>query len=90
MARTLAKLKDVSEKKGVTPHAIAIRWLLFHSELKGDLGDGIVAGARTEEQLEDTLRGCKEGPLPDEVVKLVNECWKKLEPDAPYFSPFAN
>ena len=88
MAKTLKRLKDASEKEGVTPHAIAIRWLLFHSDLKGELDDGIVAGARSDEQLEDTLKACKEGPLPNEAVSLVNECWKELEPDAPYFSPF--
>ena len=57
--------------------------------LDGAKGDGIVVGARTNEQLEGTLEICKQGPLSEEVVKLVERCWEEIREEAPHYSPFA-
>ena len=57
--------------------------------LEGSKGDGIVIGARTTEQLEGTLEICRQGPLREEVVALVERCWEEIREEAPHYSPFA-
>ena len=84
----LASIHAAADKHGITGHAIAIRWILHHSQLKGECGDGIVIGARTPEQLEGTLQACEAGPLPKEIVDLVETVHQQTKDDAPYFSPF--
>jgi aflatoxin B1 aldehyde reductase len=65
-----------------------MRWVLHLGLLDGRKGDGIVIGARMEEQLEGTLRIVKAGPLPREVVELVDRCWEEVRDEAPHYSPF--
>ena len=57
--------------------------------LDGSKGDGIVIGARTKEQLEGTLEICRQGPLGEEVVALVERCCEEIREEAPHYSPFA-
>jgi hypothetical protein len=60
--------------------------------LDGGKGDSIVIGARTIEQLEGTLRVCKNGgPLEEDVLELVERCWEEIERsgEATHYSPFA-
>jgi aflatoxin B1 aldehyde reductase len=89
LERLLEQIHSIAEKEGVTGHDIAIRWLLHHSMLDGEKGDGIVIGARTAEQLEGTLGICAQGPLSEEVRALVDGCWEEVREEAPHFSPFA-
>ena len=84
----LEQIHQVAGKYGITGHGIALRWVLHHSKLQGETGDGIVIGARTDEQLEETLKICEEGPLPKEILDLVERCWEDMKHEAPHFSPF--
>lgn len=65
-------------------HEAALRWCLHHSALKKDLGDGIIVGASSSQQLEANLKACEARPLPDEVVKVIEEIWPLAEPVAPW------
>ena len=62
----------------------ALRWCLYHSTLKPELGDGIIVGASKIEHLEDNLKACDNGPLPGDLVKVFEEIWPLAEPVAPF------
>ncbi|CAG9990855.1 unnamed protein product [Clonostachys byssicola] len=81
----LAALKnweDISAKSGLPKAELAYRWVSYHSGLKPELGDGIIVGARTLDQLRKTLTGLKSGPLPDEVVRDINGIWDTIKGEA--------
>ena len=88
LEKALAEIHEIADREGVSGHGIALRWLLWHSMLDGRKGDGIVIGARTEEQLKGTLEICGQGALGEEVLKLVERCWEEMRGEAPHFSPF--
>ena len=50
---------------------------------KPEQGDGIIVGASSLRQFEQTMEGLKAGPLPDEAVKRIDYVWKTIEYDAP-------
>lgn len=75
------KVHDAAEKAGISGHAVALRWMLHHSALTG--GDAIIIGASSLQQLEDNLKICKAGPLPVELVKIVEDVWAPAKDFAP-------
>ena len=72
------------QKHGINGHEVALRWMLHHSALKAELGDGVIIGASSLEQLEANLKMCDAGPLPEDLVKVVEDIWPLAKPVAPY------
>ena len=68
-------LTPVVENHGLTLIETALRWLVHHSKLRPFDGDGIVIGASSIEQLDSNLKDLQKGPLPDEVVRALDEAW---------------
>jgi len=57
-----------------------------HSQLKREFGDAIIIGASKAEQLEENLINLEKGPLPEDVVKALDEGWETVRRIcAPYF-----
>lgn len=54
---------------------VALRWMMHHSQLKGECGDKVIIGASSNAQLEQNLRDFEMGKLPEEVVEKLNEGW---------------
>jgi aflatoxin B1 aldehyde reductase len=77
------RVHTAAEKAGITGHAVALRWVLHHSTLKAEHGDGMVIGASSVPQLKENLEICKAGPLPDEIVQIVEEVWGPAKEFAP-------
>lgn len=77
------KVHELAQKHGLSGHAVALRWILHHSVLDGNKGDAIVIGAGSNEQLVENLEACKQGPLPEDIVRLVDEIWPVMKPVAP-------
>ena len=77
------KVHDAAERAGISGHAVALRWMLHHSALSQDLGDGMIIGASSLQQLETNLEICKAGPLPLELVKVVEDVWALARDSAP-------
>ena len=75
-------LTPVVENHGLTVIETAFRWLVHHSKLCPFDGDGIVIGASSVEQLDCNLKNLQKGPLPDEVVKALDEAWYITRPVA--------
>lgn len=75
------KVHTAAEKAGISGHAVALRWMLHHSALKE--GDAIIIGASSLQQLDGNLESCKAGPLPEELVKVVEDVWGPAKEFAP-------
>ncbi|PVH77319.1 Aldo/keto reductase, partial [Cadophora sp. DSE1049] len=78
-------IKVVAEKYGLTIAEIALRWLEHHSLLKKQLGDAIIIGASSLKHVEENLADLEKGPLPGEVVEVVEQAWLKAKPMAPRY-----
>ncbi|KAH6627241.1 NADP-dependent oxidoreductase domain-containing protein [Chaetomium sp. MPI-SDFR-AT-0129] len=81
---------------GLTMIETALRWAVHHSALrvggvsstgveeKGN--DGVIVGVSSVEQLDANLTALEKGPLPEAVVKALDEAWAVSKADtAPYW-----
>lgn len=82
--RALAVVEEaVARHAGLTMVETALRWLLHHSALRfaahgqtaPGANDGIIIGVSSEEQLKANIKALEGGPLPDDVVKALDEAW---------------
>ncbi|KAL6693346.1 NADP-dependent oxidoreductase domain-containing protein [Trichoderma pleuroticola] len=74
---------EASNVSGIPKAELAYRWVAYHSALKEHLGDGIVLGASRITQLEQTVAGLNNGPLPESVVKTIEEVWQLVKDESP-------
>lgn len=77
--RALKTVEEAVERHpGLTLIETALRWTVHHSALrpasKGG-NDGVIIGVSSAAQLEDNLNSLEKGPLPDDVVKALDEAW---------------
>uniref|UniRef100_A0A093XWK6 Aflatoxin B1 aldehyde reductase member 4 n=1 Tax=Talaromyces marneffei PM1 TaxID=1077442 RepID=A0A093XWK6_TALMA len=80
----LGKFGQIASAKAQCSQAeTAYRWIAYHSELKGELGDKIIIGARFGSQLTEVLDALKRGPLSAETVKHIDGLWDIVKDDPP-------
>ncbi|EXJ96029.1 hypothetical protein A1O1_01155 [Capronia coronata CBS 617.96] len=75
----LQHLEPVVKQHNLTLVETALRWCVHHSLLKlASQGgnDGIIIGVSSLSQLQQNLADLEKGPLPDEVVKVLDEAWE--------------
>ncbi|KOS23079.1 Aflatoxin B1 aldehyde reductase member 2 [Escovopsis weberi] len=69
-------VEEAADKAGLTMIEIAFRWLVHHSGLKVlDGNDAILMGVSSVEQVGKNLDALEKGPLPEEVVKALEDAW---------------
>lgn len=79
-------IEPVVQKNGLTMVETALRWCIHHSALDmKNASDGIIMGASSLEQLDQNLKDCEKGPLPDEVLKVLDEAWLVCKKDTPNY-----
>ena len=81
-------VEEAASKAELTLLEIALRWCVHHSKLKlASQGgnDGIIIGVSSFEQLEGNLADLEKGPLPEEVVKALDEAWLVAKPNTPNY-----
>lgn len=78
------KVHEAAQRHGLTGHGVALRWVLHHSALRKELGDAMLFSAAHLDQIEENLKICDDGPLPEELVKVVEDVWPAAEPVAPW------
>ncbi|AEO63674.1 uncharacterized protein THITE_2109213 [Thermothielavioides terrestris NRRL 8126] len=84
--RALQVVEQAVEKAGLTMIETALRWVVHHSALRvTDGNDGVIIGVSSLEQLEANLTDLEKGPLPDEVVRALDEAWAINKADAPVY-----
>ncbi|RVX72196.1 hypothetical protein B0A52_04400 [Exophiala mesophila] len=76
----LQLIEPVVAKHNLTLIETALRWVRHHSVLKLTDGgnDGIIIGVSSLSQLETNLTDLEKGPLPDEVVEILDQAWNTL------------
>jgi aryl-alcohol dehydrogenase-like predicted oxidoreductase len=74
---------NIAKTTGISKVELAYRWVAHNSVLKGELGDGLIFGSRTVEQLNQTLAALDNGPLDADVAEQIEKVWTLVEPDAP-------
>ena len=75
-------IEPVVAKHNLTLLETAFRWMVHHSKLniKDGGNDGIIIGVSSQQQMEANLRDIDKGPLPEEVVKTLDEAWLVAKP----------
>lgn len=74
-------IQPVVEKNNLTLLETALRWCVHHSALKvGGVdkeggNDGIIIGVSSQKQLESNLADLEKGPLPQEVLDVLDRAW---------------
>ncbi|KAJ8359354.1 hypothetical protein SKAU_G00158790 [Synaphobranchus kaupii] len=63
----------------------ALRWMYHHSKLQGELGDGVIVGMSSMEQLEQNLSATQEGPLDPTVVQAFQQAWDLVAHECPNY-----
>jgi aflatoxin B1 aldehyde reductase len=81
--KMLEEYGALCEKISISRAALAMRWVKYHSGLDGALGDWLIIGATSTQQLEETLVNLHDGPLEPWVVDRLDELWKMVEKDSP-------
>jgi len=82
----LEKIEEAAKKHDLTLAEVALRWVSHHSLLKREHGDAILIGASSLKHIEQNLVDLEKGPLPEEVVKTLDEAWNSVKGAAtPYY-----
>lgn len=84
----LRMMEEVAQKHSLTLLEIALRWCIHHSQLKTRAkggNDGVIIGVSSFAQLESNLADLEKGPLPEEVVKALDEAWMIAKATAPVY-----
>ncbi|RAO64522.1 uncharacterized protein BHQ10_000534 [Talaromyces amestolkiae] len=82
MLQFLTEFGKLAAQEGITQAELAYRWIVYHSHLDGEMGDGIIVGSRFGDHLTATIEGLKKGPLSGAVAKRMDELWKGVEKDS--------
>lgn len=73
---------EVAAKHGINGHAAALRWTTYHSVLDRAKGDAVIIGASSIAQLATNLDIIDQGPLPEELVKVLDGVYGQLGDEA--------
>lgn len=86
----LRLIEPVAQRHGLTLIETALRWVVHHSALRvggvaadAAADDGVIIGVSSFEQLQGNLRDLEKGPLPEEVVAVLDEAWMLCKATAP-------
>ncbi|KAI9708887.1 MAG: hypothetical protein M1812_007850 [Candelaria pacifica] len=82
----LKVIEPVVKKHNLTLLETALRWCVHHSALKVTDGhDGILIGVSNFDQLQGNLKDLEKGPLPEEIVKALDEAWMICKSTTPNY-----
>ncbi|KZT68969.1 Aldo/keto reductase [Daedalea quercina L-15889] len=79
----LKYLKPVAEKHNLRLTEIALRWCQHHSALTPE--DGVILGASSAAQLEQNCADSEKGPLPEEILKALDQAKLIVGAEAPTY-----
>jgi len=81
--QALESLKSIAEKHNLRLTEIGLRWCQHHSLLT--TSDGIILGASSNEQLKQNCEDSEKGPLPEEVLKALDDAWNLVGANCPTY-----
>jgi aflatoxin B1 aldehyde reductase len=80
--KALDAIRAISVKYDLTMSEIALRWISHHSLMKREYGDAVLIGASSLKHIEQNLVDLEKGPLPEDVVNVLDEAWLSVQPFA--------
>lgn len=83
LVNALEKWAAIAEAENTTRADLAYRWVVYNSALKAELGDGVIVGTSSPEQIDQTLSGIGRGKLSAEAAKAIDEIWEDIKHEAP-------
>ncbi|MBT8436268.1 MAG: aldo/keto reductase [Gammaproteobacteria bacterium] len=84
----LQELQTACQEFDLKPVEVALSWLVHHSLLDDELGDGIILGASKVEHLLQNMMACKHAPLNQEILDILDRGWEIIKPNCfRYFRP---
>ena len=79
-------IEEATQNHQLTMLETSLRWLVQHSHLKVTDGrDGILLGVSSLDQLKGNLADVEKGPLPEDVVKAIDQAWLVSKAEAPNY-----
>ncbi|KAG5806934.1 hypothetical protein H9Q74_004728 [Fusarium xylarioides] len=78
------KALAAAARHGISGHAAALRWTAHHGALRKELGDAIVIGASSVEQLNSNIDAIEAGPLPGDVADALGAVYAEIGDVLPY------
>jgi len=85
----LQLIEPVVKKNDLTLIETALRWVTHHSALKvtpeSGGNDGIIIGVSSLAQLENNLKDLEKGPLPQEVLDVLDQAWLVCKAEVPNY-----
>ena len=84
----LQKLGKKCREYGLKPTQAALSWLVNHSYLDPQQGDGIILGVSNVGHLSDNMKACECVPLDQSILDILDRGWDIIKPDCfKYFRP---
>jgi len=88
MREALIKWNAIADAEGIAKAELAYRYVAHHSALSGDdfvkgEENGVIFGASSHKQIEQTLEGLERGKLSDKAVEGIEEIWTSVKGVAP-------
>ncbi|KAJ3466378.1 hypothetical protein MRS44_007036 [Fusarium solani] len=79
----LHQFSRIAQECQESQSGLAYRWVRYHSVLDGNLGDSMILGAATCEQLNETLAELDKGPLEPYLVQRISDLWEIAKHEEP-------
>jgi aflatoxin B1 aldehyde reductase len=84
----LEKLHDACVELNIKTTDVALSWLVNHSKLESEKGDGIILGVSKTEHLVENINSCDKAPLDQSILDILDEGWEIIKPNCfKYFRP---
>lgn len=84
----LGEIKEACNAENVPMAEAAYRWLVHHSNMSAEIGDGILLGASRIEQMEQNMVAATKGKLSQSILDAMDEAWDIARPDSPAYFKF--
>lgn len=81
-------IKQACDADGIQMAEAAYRWLVNHSQMDAENGDGILLGASRIEQMTQNMSAAQEGELPESILDAMDAAWEIAKPDSPAYFKF--
>lgn len=84
----IGEIKKACDAENIPMAEAAYRWLVNHSMMRTELGDGILLGASRIEQMQQNMVAASKGELPQSILDAMDSAWEIAKPDSPAYFKF--
>ena len=81
--RAIEIIREACASENISIVEATYKWLMLHSSLDGDRGDGLLIGASSTTQLDSNLKACNhaEQELSQSILKAFDDAWVIIQND---------